>query len=160
MGGTASEAPLFCKYNKQTFNKRINIIKDAHKIVQHYANYLLQEKMPIQLPEYKNFGEDSETYFNTRRKDSIPELTATNPKIANYYDFYNGLSNLQREYEKGDITQAERRSKVLEVMLTAQVVLQLLIEELYQSCDGQGRPPTGKESTATTLTTQSNSTSE
>ncbi len=143
MGASTSveDVAQSCTYNKNSFNRRLEAIRDAHGLVQYYATLLLQEKLPVQLPEYRTYGEIAEGYFNTRRKDQIPELLNVNPKINNYYDFYNALLNLQREYEKSDITGTERRAKIVEVFNTAHVVLQLLIEELWESCDVQGRPP-------------------
>lgn len=142
MGGTFSGTQIaqHCKYNKKSFNKTLDVIRDAHYIVQYYSDILLQERMPTQLQEYINFNELSEDFFNSRRKDSIPELQIVNPKINNYYDFYTALSKLQREYEKPDNTHVERRQKITEVLRVGQTVLQLLIEELWESCDIQGRP--------------------
>lgn len=141
MGGTSSsiEVAKTCVYNKADFETKINIIRDAHTIMQHYATILMSEKMPLKL-EYLSYSDDSEEYFNSRRKDIIQELQQANQKIRNYYDFYNALNNLSNEYEKNDITENERRSKVTEVFNISNLVLRLLVEELLESCDSQGRP--------------------
>jgi hypothetical protein len=155
MGGSTStvektvDLAQTCVYNKIDFQTRVDIIRDAHTMVQYYANLLLSEKMPMQLPEYKNYIDASETYFNTRRKDTIPDLNAVNSKIRNYYDFYNALSNLQQEYEKNEITENERRRKVKDIFEISYVVLRLLIEELWESCDVQGRPPVQQDTQVT-----------
>lgn len=130
-----------CLYTKADFQTKIDIIRDAHSMIQFYADLLLSEKMPIQLPEYKNYSEVSEAYFNTRRKDTIQDIQEVNPKIRNYYDFFNALNNLQLEYEKNEITENERRRKVRDVFEVSYVILRLLVEELWESCDVQGRPP-------------------
>uniref|UniRef100_A0A6C0H6H7 Uncharacterized protein n=1 Tax=viral metagenome TaxID=1070528 RepID=A0A6C0H6H7_9ZZZZ len=146
MGGSSSviqsvDLAQYCHYTKADFQTKIDIIRDAHSIVHNYADLLLlEDKMPIQLPEYKNYMDVSENYFNTRRKDTIQDLQAVNPKIRNYYDFFNALSNLQSEYEKSE-GEKERRSKVRDVFEISYVILRLLIEELWESCDEQGRPP-------------------
>lgn len=148
MGGTTS-APVItpvvlenvCKYKKDEFNNKIEILKDAHGLIQYYASLLLSEKMPMNLPEYKNYSSVSEDHFNTKRKNEMADLQAANPKIRNYYDFYNGLNNLQAEYERNDITENERRNKIKDVFNISYIVLKLLVEELWESCDLQNPPP-------------------
>lgn len=148
MGSTTS-APVItpvvlenvCKYKKDEFNNKIEILKDAHGLIQYYASLLLSEKMPINLPEYKNYSSVSEDHFNTKRKNEMADLQAANPKIRNYYDFYNGLNNLQAEYERNDITENERRNKIKDVFNISYIVLKLLVEELWESCDLQNPPP-------------------
>jgi hypothetical protein len=145
MGGSTSQVPVeqivqiatMCKYQKQDFNTKINVIKDAHTVLQFYASILLKEKMPVQLPEYKNYSDVSEDYFNQKRKDQYEELSSINPKINNYYDFYNALRILQQEYERGDITENERRSKILNIFDISYAILKKLIEELSDSCEMQ-----------------------
>ena len=148
MGGTTS-APVItpvvlenvCKYKKDEFNNKIEILKDAHGLIQYYASLLLSEKMPMNLPEYKNYSSVSEDHFNTKRKNEMADLQAANPKIRNYYDFYSGLNNLQAEYERNDITENERRNKIKDVFNISYIVLKLLVEELWESCDLQNPPP-------------------
>jgi hypothetical protein len=144
MGGSTSTIES-CVYNKNDFENKIIIIKDAHEIVQYYANLLMNEKMPLKF-EYLNYNSISEDYFNSRRKDVMGDLQSINSKINNYYDIYNGLNNLEREYEKNDITENERRTKITEVWKLTYAVLKLLIEELWESCDIQGRPVPEPES--------------
>lgn len=147
MGNTTS-APVItpgvlenvCKYKKDEFNNKIEILKDAHGLIQYYASLLLSEKMPINLPEYKNYSSVSEDHFNTKRKNEMADLQAANPKIRNYYDFYNGLNNLQVEYERNDITENERRNKIKDVFNISYIVLKLLVEDLWESCDLQNPP--------------------
>ena len=145
MGGSSSavstEVAQNCVFAKTDFQTKIDIIRDAHSMVQYYATLLLSEKMPLQLPEYKNYIEVSENYFNTKRKDTIQDIQDTNPKLRNYYDFFNALNTLQMEYEKNEITENDRRRKVRDVFEVSYVILRLLVEELWESCDVQGRPP-------------------
>lgn len=129
-----------CRYNKQEFNNKIAIVQDAHNVLQFYAKQLLSEKMPIQL-DYTNYNEISEDYFNTRRKDEIPEFTEANPKIKNYYDFYKAIESLDREYTRNDITENERRQKITDVFNLCQIVLTVLVNELGVSCEEQKYTP-------------------
>ena len=130
-----------CKYQKDDFNNKIEVLRDVHALMQYYASLLLSEKMPMNLPEYRNFNAVSEDYFNKRRKDEMNDLMEANPKIRNYYDFYNGLNNLKAEYEKNEITENERRNKIKDVFSISYVILKMLVEELWQSCDIQNPPP-------------------
>lgn len=148
MGGSTAPVPVtpqiienVCKYQKDDFNNKIEVLRDAHALMQYYANLLLTEKMPMNLPEYKNYNPTSEDHFNKNRKEEMSDLMSINPKIRNYYDFYNGLNNLQGEYERNDITENERRNKIKDVFSVSYAVLRLLIEELWQSCDVQNPPP-------------------
>jgi len=145
MGGSSStvsaEVAQNCVFAKTDFQTKIEIIRDAHSMVQFYANLLLSEKMPFQLPEYKNYTEVSENYFNSKRKDTNNDIQEVNPRLRNYYDFFNALNSLQMEYERNEITENERRRKVRDIFEVSYVVLRLLVEELWESCDVQGRPP-------------------
>lgn len=149
MGGSTStptivEFAKICKYNKDDFNKKIDVLRDAHALMQYYTELLLNEKMPINLPEYKNYNDISEEYFNTRRKEEMGDLQAINPKVRNYYDFFNALSNLQAEYERNDITENERRNKIRNIFNISYIVLKLLVEDLWNSCDVQQIPVSQK----------------
>ena len=143
MGASTSvpEIAQMCSYNKEDFNKKLNILRDSHSLTQYYASVLLSEKMPITLKEYINYNEESEDYFNTRRKETIDDLQSANPKIKNYYDFYDALNNLQNEYERNDISENERRSKITDVFNVSYTIMRLLIEDLWESCDVQNPQP-------------------
>lgn len=134
----SSPTPISCTFNKKDFNQKLDIIRDTHSVLQFYANLLLLEKLPISLPEYKNFNQATEDSFNSRRKETIASLTSFNPKLATYYDFYNALLNLSKEYEKPDITSQERRAKITEIFNTCHVVLKELVEELWTNCETFG----------------------
>ena len=139
MGGSTSTlaSAESCVMNKKTFNEKIDIIRDAHSLMQYYGSLLLAVRMPIKLDEYRQYSRVSEDYFNTRRKDTISDLQAINPAFNNYYDFYKALGVLQIEYERNDITEADRKKKLESVFNASYVVLKLLIEELWESCDGK-----------------------
>jgi hypothetical protein len=148
MGGSTASVPVtpeiienVCKYQKDDFNNKIEVLRDSHALMQYYANLLLGEKMPMTLPEYKNYNATSENHFNNKRREEMSDLMSINPKIRNYYDFYNGLNNLQSEYERNDITENERRNKIKDVFSVSYAILKLLVEELWQSCDIQNPPP-------------------
>jgi len=141
MGGTASgtDIAMHCKYTKRAFRKQIDMIHDAHQIVLYYSKFLLQSKMPSDLEQYPNYDTSNEEYFNTRRKDQIPDFEPYG--INNFYDFYKLLDKLPAEYKRAETTEAERRKMIEQYVEIAQIVLRILVEELYQSCDVQGRPP-------------------
>jgi hypothetical protein len=146
MGGvSSSQKAQTCKYSKQDFTTRINVIRDAHSVMQFYASILLREQMPATLPEYKNYSGASEEYFNTKRKENIQELVSLNPKIKNHYDFYNALTFLQTEYERRDITDNERKSKITNIFDISYVLLKFLVDDLSSSCEEQGMKPIKKE---------------
>lgn len=139
MGGTASgtDIALHCRYYKRAFRTQIDMIHDAHKIVVHYSKFLLDNKMPLDLQEYPNYDQPNEEYFNRRRKDQISGFE--NYGISNFYDFYKLLDKLPTEYKRAEATEAERRKMIEQYVEIAQLVLRTLIEELYESCDVQGR---------------------
>lgn len=140
MGNFFSKAePLNCTFNKVDFNSKLDIIRDTHNVLQFYANLLLLEKLPISLPEYKNFNQITEVSFNVRRKEPIGNLTAFNSKLTTYYDFYKALENLPKEYERPDITSQDRRNKITEIFNTCHVVLKELIDELFMNCETFGK---------------------
>ena len=70
-----------CKYQKNDFNNKIEVLRDSHVLMQYYANVLLGEKMPMTLPEYKNYNATSESHFNTKRKEEMSDLMSINPKL-------------------------------------------------------------------------------
>jgi hypothetical protein len=106
-----------CKYSKDEFNQLLNIIRDCHNVSQYYSTYLLMEKVPVQLPEYKNYSDESENYFNKTRKELIPDLGMS------YYAFYNYITALPRIYESTE---------------SAYIVQKTFIEDLWKTCNIQG----------------------
>jgi hypothetical protein len=73
-----------CANIQKEISVKIDIIREAHLVMQFYANQIIIEKMPVQLSEYMNFGEASESYFNTKRKEEMPDIQAINPRLRNY----------------------------------------------------------------------------
>ncbi len=140
MGGTASgtDIAMHCRYTKRAFRKQIDMIHDAHQIVLYYSKFLLSHKMPSDLGEYPNYDQTNEEYFNTRRRDQIAGFE--NYGINNFYDFYKLLDKLPNEYKRSEATQDERQKLIEQYVEIAQLVLRTLVEELYGSCDVQGRP--------------------
>jgi len=137
MGNTSSTAKAqYCKFNKIEFSVKTQIIADSYSVAHYYSEELLLPVMPTSLLKYQNFNELSENYFNTRRRESIPELTALNPKINNYYDFYLALTQLRAEYENNDLNEADRRNKLKLVFEIAFKIVQLLTYELNATCQG------------------------
>lgn len=140
MGGTTSgtDIALHCKYNKRAFRKQIDMIHDAHTIVLHYSKFLLETKIPSDLQEYPNYDQTNEEYFNSRRNDQVGGFETYG--LNNFYDFYKLLDKLPTEYKRAEATEGERRKMIEQYVEIAQFVLRTLVEELYQSCDVQGRP--------------------
>lgn len=135
MGGNQSrEIPkdaYICKYNKETFNSKLDIIRDAHNVSQYYATFLLMEKPPITLKSYLNYSDATEEYFNPTRKVVIPDLEMS------YYQFYQYLQTLQQVYERNDNTDNDRRAVLTNIFNKCFVVQKKLIEDLWDDCNGQ-----------------------
>jgi lysine/ornithine N-monooxygenase len=140
MGGfiSGTEIAKHCKYNKKAFRTQINMIHNAHEIVLYYSKFLLLNKMPSDLEQYPNYDTINEKYFNTKRNEMFSQFESHG--INNFYDFYKLLDKLPIEYKRSETTESERRKMVEKYVEIAQSVLQKLIEELYESCDVQGKP--------------------
>ncbi len=134
MGGASSKV---CSYDKKTFEKQVYVLLDTHNLIQYYASFLLMEKLPITLPEYKNFTIESEMIFNKIRYEENPVYASTNPSVKSYYDVYNMLSNLQKDYEKTDSTQNDKREKLTQLHTLLYLTLTSLISDLNNSCASQ-----------------------
>lgn len=134
MGGSSSSIPAdayICKYNKASFNQKLDIIRDAHEVSQYYASLLLVEKLPIQLDYYKNYNEQTEEYFNPTRKNILPDLDMS------YYQFYQYLESLKKYYELSDNTENDRRKLLTDVFNKCYTVQKYIIEDLWEDCNGQ-----------------------
>lgn len=136
MGNTSSTTTKaqYCKFNKTEFSVKTQIIADSYSIAHYYSEELLMPSLPTSLLKYQNYNELSENYFNTRRRESISELTSLNPKINNYYDFYLALGQLRIEYERDDLNETDRRNKLKLVFEIAFKIVQLLTYELNATC--------------------------
>jgi hypothetical protein len=156
---TVPDAPLIpveaytCQYKKEEFNKLLNIIRDAHEVCKFYSQFLLLQKVPIRLEEYKTYSDSSEEFFNKTRKIILPELGMS------YYTFYNYLNVLQKAYENPDVTENEKRKMLTDIFNNAYIVQKLFIEDLCNTCDTQNgfttaqindilNPPVQPESTS------------
>lgn len=120
-----------CQYKKEEFNKLLNIIRDAHDVSKYYSQFLLQEKVPVRLDEYKKYNDITEEYFNKNRRIILEELGMS------YYTFYNYLNILQQTYENIDLTENEKRKILTDVFNKAYIVQKLFIEDLWETCDNQ-----------------------
>jgi hypothetical protein len=121
-----------CKYSKDEFNQLLNIIRDCHNVSQYYSTYLLMEKVPVQLPEYKNYSDESENYFNKTRKELIPDLGMS------YYAFYNYITALPRIYESTESSENDRKKLLSDIFNNAYIVQKTFIEDLWKTCNIQG----------------------
>jgi hypothetical protein len=135
--GSSSSTPAIpadayiCKYNKASFNEKLNIIRDAHDVSQYYAALLLVEKLPIKLDYYKNYSEQTEEYFNPTRKNILTDLEMS------YYQYYQYLQTLQTMYESSNNTENDRRRILTEVFNKCYIVQKYIIEDLWEDCNGQ-----------------------
>lgn len=142
MGGTVSSSlpdvpadAYICKYNKSSFNEKLNIIRDAHDVSQYYASLLLVEKLPIKLLNYKNYSDATEEYFNPTRKISLNDLGSS------YYQFYQYLNNIQELYEQPDNSETDRRRMLTDIFNKCYIVQKYIIEDLWNDCnEGNGYP--------------------
>ena len=122
-----------CTFSKADFMKKVDIIKDAYEIMIFYGSFLTEPKMPMTLPEYKQYSDVTEEYFSSLRRNEMSDLG----NVTTYYQFYKVLDNLQKDYERTDATENERRQKISDVYQTSHAILKLLIEELWNTCDGR-----------------------
>lgn len=133
MGNTPSipADAYICKYNKESFNQKLDIIRDAHEVSQYYSSLLLIQKLPIKLDYYKNYSEETELYFNNTRKNILPDLNSS------YYKFYQYLDSLGEFYENSNNTETDRLKIVTDVFNKCYIVQKYLIEDLWEDCNGQ-----------------------
>jgi hypothetical protein len=143
MGGSSSVAEKIatsCMYEKEDFNEKLDIIRDANKVCQFYASLLLSDKpMPNALSKYVNFSGKSEEYFVIHRKE-VKDLVG-----SSYYDFYQKLGQLQNTYESPFTNQSDRRTLIADMFNKCYNVQQSLIEDLWHSCDNYGMAPPAVE---------------
>lgn len=124
-----------CKYNKSSFNEKLNIIRDAHDVSQYYASLLLVEKLPLKLSNYKNYNDATEEYFNPTRKNILNDLGSS------YYQFYQYLNNIQELYEQPDNSETDRRRMLTDIFNRCYIVQKYIIEDLWNDCnEGNGYP--------------------
>jgi hypothetical protein len=144
MGSSSSvpESAKTCQYNKNQFNTLLEVIRDAHNVTQYYASVVLKEKMPPKLNEYRTYTDLSEEYFlrgfpeNSNRDFRKIKKAELN---MSYYQYYFYLSAIKSKYEAADTTENNRRTLMNDAFQKCQIVHKLLIEELYETCDSQGR---------------------
>ena len=60
-------------------------------------------------------------------------------QIRLYYQYFFYLSTIKSKYEAADTTENNRRTIMNDIFQKCQIVHKLLIEELWETCDQQGR---------------------
>lgn len=130
-----------CKYNKSSFNEKLNIIRDAHDVSQYYASLLLLEKLPIKLAIYKNYSDATEEYFNPTRKVYLNDLDSS------YYQFYQYLNTLRDIYEQSDVSDVIRKKLLTNVFNKCYTVQKYIIEDLWNDCNEENGYPITIEQT-------------
>lgn len=138
-GQSTPELANYCSYKKSDFKELIETIKDSHAVMQYYASILLLDRMPTQLPMYKNYNQMTEAIFNARRSETNSAINAVHDKLNSYYDVYVLLRVLKPEFEK-NIEEKDRREHVTKIFNVTYTVMKLLIEELLTSCEVQNLP--------------------
>lgn len=135
MGGTMStiisKDAYICRYNKESFNKKLDIIRDAHEVSQYYASILLIYKLPIKLEHYKNYSEATKKYFNSVRKHKLDDL------YTSYYEFYIFLQSLQELYENTYNNENDRLEIITDVFNRCYTVQKYIIKDLWEDCNRQ-----------------------
>lgn len=132
--GSSSSVPAnayICKYNKTSFNNKLDIIRDAHEVSQYYATLMLVQKLPVKLDLYKNYSEMTEEYFNPNRKVVLPDLEMS------YHQYYQYLQTLSEYYEQSNNTENDRREILTKIFNKCYTVQKYLIEDLWEDCNGQ-----------------------
>ena len=133
MGGSSSipADAYICKYNKESFDTKLDVIRDAHDVSQFYATLLLEEHLPIKLDEYKNYSNETEEYFNPTRKNILTDLGMS------YYQFFQYINSIPTLYEKTDMNGLHRRKMITEVFNKCYIVQKYIIEDLWEDCNSQ-----------------------
>lgn len=135
-GQSTPEIAAYCSFKKNDFKKQIEVIKDAHTVMQYYASVLLVTPTPTQLPLYKNYTPLSESVFNSRRQEQIEAINQADQKLNSYYDVYQMLKGLERDFES-TIQEADRKAILTKVMNVTYSVMVTLVDELRVSCEVQ-----------------------
>lgn len=125
---------LTCAFKRGTIDDKLDMIKDANDVMQSYAQVLLMERMPNNLPDYKNYKSSTRAYFDSMAKVQVPQLKSANYKITNYKDFYMGLEALKAEYEQPMMTEEMKRSKITDIFNLSYIVMMTLIDDVKNSC--------------------------
>lgn len=125
---------LTCAFKKSSINEKLDMVKDANDVMQAYAAVLLMPQMPSALSEYKNYRSSTRAYFDAMVKVPVPALRSANSKISSYRDFYVALDALKSEYEKENMTDEMRRSKITDIFNLSYIVMMSLIDDAKTSC--------------------------
>jgi hypothetical protein len=133
--GQMQEAQDICSYNKQIFNTKLDVLRDAHAVTSAYAKLLLEGKFAAKLDKYTNYSDATEEYFNPTRKQVLSNLGSS------YYQFYQYINSLKSVYEKTELDETSRRQIVLDVFNKCIIVQKYLIEDLWDDCNKQGGLP-------------------
>lgn len=143
-GYSTQESAKSCQYIKTQFNDLLDVIRDAHSVTQHYARAVLLDKMPTKLESYRNYSDKAEEYFLRGFPENQDKEFRKNPKEElgmSYYQYYFYLTGLQTKYEAPQMTEPDRRKLIDEIFTKCEALHRALIEDLYETCDSQGRVP-------------------
>lgn len=134
MGGSPPGPPadaLICKYNKVSFNNKLNIIRDAHDVSNFYADILLSgNNLPLTFGEYKNYTDETEEYFNKTRKIILPDIGNSYSQVYQYIQ-----NSLKNEYENPNNKDDDRRHIIDRLFKKCYNVQKYIIEDLWDSCN-------------------------
>ena len=135
MGQGEVEVEAMCSYDKQSFNTKLDVLRDAHEVASFYAQLLLDGKFPAKLDKYKNYSDATEDYFNPTRKEVLSNLGSS------YYQFYQYLNSFKGVYENSELDETSRRQIIVDVFNKCVIVQKYLIEDLWDDCNNQGGTP-------------------
>ena len=139
MGAGQSVDASVCKFNKQEFNVLLEIIKDAHAVLQFYASTALIDLPPVKLPQYKEFG--FEQYYNALRNNSSEEFTSLDMKgITTVYQAFNFFTNFETVYGNAVDTN-ERKRIARDAFNVSHATVKFWVNQLNERCQMQSLSP-------------------
>lgn len=124
-----------CSYDKESFNTKLDVLRDAHEVTSFYSQLLLDGKFAAKLDKYKNYSNATEDYFNPTRREVLSNLGSS------YYQFYQYLNSLKGVYENSELDETSRRQIMVDVFNKCIIVQKYLIEDLWDDCNYQGGVP-------------------
>ena len=136
MGGsqsTVQQEAKFCLYQKEDFNTMVFILQDTKAVNDNLAEYIYSNTVPSVI---QPFSKVTRNYFESLRYD-YSKTIAFNGKqytlcsIADDIYVYNQLKEKNYKTEEAD-----RMEHMKTIFLKSQQILKVLLEILYNSCEG------------------------
>jgi hypothetical protein len=136
MGGsqsTVQQEAKFCLYQKEDFNTMVFILQDTKAVNDNLAEYIYSNTVPSVI---QPFSKVTRNYFESLRYDYSKTITFNGKQytlcsIADDIYVYNQLK--EKNYKTED---ADRMEHMKTIFLKSQQILKVLLEILYNSCEG------------------------